>query len=83
MLEMAILETQIFKILWGSMPPDTPRKLAPSSFDGTPTPFQNPGYAPVLQVTNSREQSANLVKSPHCDITRKEVIVLESASTKG
>ena len=29
MLEMAVLETQIFKIFWGSMPPDYPIKLAP------------------------------------------------------
>ena len=31
MLEMAILEIQIFKTLWGSMPPDPPRKLTPSA----------------------------------------------------
>ena len=29
MLEMAILETQIFKTFWGSIPPDPPRKLGP------------------------------------------------------
>ena len=38
MLKMAIIETQIFKILWGSMPPDLPRKLAPSALDGAPPP---------------------------------------------
>ena len=31
MLEMAVLETQIFKIFWGSIPPDTPKKLAPTA----------------------------------------------------
>ena len=31
MLEMAILETHIFKTFWGSMPPDPPRKLALSA----------------------------------------------------
>ena len=47
MLEMAILETQILKIFWGGMPPDPPRKLAPSPLVGAPTPFENPGSAPV------------------------------------
>ena len=33
---MAILETQMFKNLWESMPPDPPRKLAPLTFVGAP-----------------------------------------------
>ena len=28
MLEKAMLETQLFKNFWGSMPPEPPRKLA-------------------------------------------------------
>ena len=39
MLEMAILETQIFKNFCGSMPPDPPRKLAPSALVGAPPPL--------------------------------------------
>ena len=31
MLKMAVLETQTFKIFWGSMPPDPPKKLAPTA----------------------------------------------------
>ena len=48
MLEMAILETQIFKIFIGDMPPDPPRKLAPSALVDAPppSPFENPGSAP-------------------------------------
>ena len=37
MLEMAIIETQIFKNIWGSISPDLPRKLAPSAFVVTPS----------------------------------------------
>ena len=37
MLEMAIIETQIFKNFWGSISPDLPRKLAPSAFAVTPS----------------------------------------------
>ena len=37
MLEMAIIETQIFKNFWGSISPDLPRKLAPSAFVVTPS----------------------------------------------
>ena len=41
MLEMATLETQIFKNFWWSMPPDSPRKLAPSALElvGAPPPL--------------------------------------------
>ena len=38
MLEMAILETQIFKNFWGSMLPDPLRKLAPSALVSAPPP---------------------------------------------
>ena len=48
MLEMAILETQIFKNFWGSMHPDPPRKLAPSALVSAP-PFANPGSASVTE----------------------------------
>ena len=41
MLEMAIFETQIFKNFRGSMSPDPPRKLAPSSLVDAP---------PLLQI---------------------------------
>ena len=42
MLEMAILETQIFKNVGASMPPDPPIKLAPSALvDAPPPPFEN------------------------------------------
>ena len=52
MLEMAILDIQIFKIFCGSMPPDPPRKLAPLALVGVRPPpprpsFQNPGSAPA------------------------------------
>ena len=49
MLEMAILDIQIFKIFCGSMPPAPPRKLAPLALVGAPPPpsFQNPGSAPA------------------------------------
>ena len=40
MLEMAILETQIFKNFGASMPPDPPIKLAPSALvDAPPLPL--------------------------------------------
>ena len=45
MLEMAILETQIFKHFCRSMPPDPPRKLGPSAFVGSPSP-----PAPLLKA---------------------------------
>ena len=50
MLEMAILETQIFKNFCGSMPPDPPRKLAPSALVAAlpPPPFANPGTASAV-----------------------------------
>ena len=38
MLEMAILDIQIFKIFCGSMPPDPPRKLAPLALVGVRPP---------------------------------------------
>ena len=42
MLEMAILETQIFKHFWGSMPPDSPPKAyAYGSRDASPTPSKS------------------------------------------
>ena len=41
MLEMAILETQIFKNFGASMPPDPPIKLAPSALVDAPPPFEN------------------------------------------
>ena len=58
MLEMAILETQIFKIFWGGgMPPDPPRKLAPLALVGAPPPpppFENLESAPVpISVFNT------------------------------
>ena len=39
MLEMAILETHIFKTFWGNMPPDPPRKLAPLALIVPPPPL--------------------------------------------
>ena len=45
-LEMAILQTQNFKDFWGSMPPDSPRKLAPTALV-LPSPFESLGFAPV------------------------------------
>ena len=57
MLEMAILETQIFKIFWRGMLPDPPRKLASSALLGAPPPpllFENLGSAPVpISVFNT------------------------------
>ena len=38
--EMAILETQMFKNFWGSMPPDHPRKLGPSVLMMPPPPLE-------------------------------------------
>ena len=48
MLEIAILKTQDFKNVWGTMPPGPPRKLMPSALIGTtPPPFlESPGSAP-------------------------------------
>ena len=51
MLEMAILEAQIFKHFWGACPQNPPRKLAPSALVGAPPPpypFENRGCAPVV-----------------------------------
>ena len=54
MLEMAILEIQLFKIFWGGMPPDPLRKLVPSALVGPPPPFENLASAPVpISVLNT------------------------------
>ena len=47
MLEMVILKPQIFKIFWGTMPPDPPRKLVLLALVVLPR-FENPRSAPVL-----------------------------------
>ena len=45
MLEIAILETQIFKNFRGSIHPDPPRKLAPLALVAVP-PLENPESTP-------------------------------------
>ena len=53
MLEMTILETQIFNIFWESITPDILRTVAPTALVVPPTPptppppFENPTSAPV------------------------------------
>lgn len=52
MLEMTILETQIFNIFWESITPDILRTVAPTALvvpptHPTPPPFENPTSAPV------------------------------------
>ena len=45
MLEMAILETHIFKIVCRSMPPDPPTKFVPMALVVPPS-FENPRSTP-------------------------------------
>ena len=52
MLEMAILETQIFKNFWGSMPPEPPRKLAHLAKVASP-PFESSGSTPAFMGFSS------------------------------
>ena len=53
MLEMTILETQIFNIFWESITPDILRTVAPTALvvppphPTPPPPFENPISAPV------------------------------------
>lgn len=51
MLEMTILETQIFNIFWESITPDILRTVAPTALVVPPThpspSFENPTSAPV------------------------------------
>lgn len=50
MLEMTILETQIFNIFWESITPDILRTVAPTALvvpPPHPPPFENPTSAPV------------------------------------
>ena len=58
MLEMAIFENQIFKIFWGSMPPD---RLKSSRLRRSMVhpPFENPGSAPVIISWNYIEITCN------------------------
>ena len=65
MLEMAILETHIFKTFWGSMPPDPPRKLAPLTLIVPPPPLK---VLDVLEISHTQQFfklgiSANQVKN--------------------
>ena len=52
MLEMTILETQIFNIFWENITPDILRTVAPTALvvpptHPTPPSFENPTSAPV------------------------------------
>ena len=49
MLEMAILETQIFKNFWESMPPDPPWKAHTFAVHGAPPPFESPESVPEVE----------------------------------
>ena len=70
MHEMAILETQIFKRFWGTMPPDPPRKLAPSAL-AVPLLFQNPGSATAqISKMTIRKSSNETVGSSSNRITQ-------------
>ena len=51
-LEMAILETHIFKTFWESMPPDLPRKLAPSALVLPPPPLK---VLDLLEITHAQQ----------------------------
>ena len=55
MLEMATLETRIFKIFWGSMTQTPPRKLAPTALvvPTSPHPLKDPGYFSIT-VANQK-----------------------------
>ena len=46
MLEMAILDKQIFKNSWGACPQTPPGKTC--AFGAHGTPLESPGYAPVM-----------------------------------
>ena len=52
MLEMAILETHIFKTFWGSMPPDPPRKLAPLALVVPPPPLK---VLDLLEISHTQQ----------------------------
>ena len=54
MLKMAILETQIFKICWGTMPPD-----CAFGIHCAPPPFESPGSTPA-QVCLGTAEGKNL-----------------------
>ena len=51
MMEMANLETQIFKNFWGSMLTDPPRKLMPLVLMVLHPPFESPGSVLSSQTT--------------------------------
>ena len=75
MLEMAILEIQIFKNFWGSMPPHPPGKFVPSALVGDP-PFESPGSVPGFSVEILKWHSRGLLllclgvpKEPKVDLT--------------
>ena len=59
LLQMAILETQIFKNFWGSMPPNPPRKLTSSALVVIPS-FEGAESALDLLEISHAQQFFNL-----------------------